>query len=173
MTDAPEFSRPVPLARIGSEPLHREIAASLAEREALARRFGLVGLDRLAAQVELIRRNGDMILLRARFEALFAQECVVTLDPIEGTLSVEFELLYGPPNAEEEAPGLVDDAVAFEPLSGDRIDIGEAVAQEFSLALPSFPRSPDADAASAEASREAMGPFAALAGMLERERGDE
>ena len=32
---------------------------------------------------------------------------------------------------------------AFEPLVGEAIDIGEAVAQEFSLALPPFPRSPE------------------------------
>jgi uncharacterized metal-binding protein YceD (DUF177 family) len=173
MTDAPEFSRPVLLARIGTEPLHREIAAGAAEREALARRFDLLGLDRLSARVELIRRSGDMVLLRARFEALFVQECVVTLDPIEGALSAEFELLYGPPEAEEAATGLVGDAVAFEPLTGDAIDIGEAVAQEFSLALPSFPRNPDADAAMAEAPPEAAGAFAALAGLLDRrDRGD-
>lgn len=174
MTGTPEFSRPVLLARIGSEPLRREIAAGAAEREALARRFSLLGLDRLAAEVELIRRSGDMILLRAQFEARFVQECVVTFDPIESALSAEFELLYGPPDAEEAATGLVGDAVAFEPLSGDAIDIGEAVAQEFSLALPSFPRSPDADAAVAAASDAAMGPFAALAGHFDRRgRSDE
>jgi len=168
MTGAPEFSRPVLLARIGAEPLRRDIAAGAAEREALARRFDLLGLDQLAARVELLRRGGDMILLHARFEALFVQECVVTLDPIDGALSGEFELLYGPPDAEEAAAGLVGDAVAFEPLAADAIDIGEAVAQEFSLALPPFPRSPDADAAATEASAEAAGPFAALARLLDR-----
>jgi uncharacterized metal-binding protein YceD (DUF177 family) len=174
MSGGPEFSRPILLARIGAEPLRREIAASAAEREALARRFDLLGLDRLTATVELIRRNGDMILLRAAFEAAFVQECVVTLDPIEGALSAGFELLYGPPEVEEAAVGLVGDAVAFEPLQGDTIDVGEAVAQEFSLALPPFPRSPDADAAAAEQPTEAGGPLAALAHLLDRrERSDE
>jgi uncharacterized metal-binding protein YceD (DUF177 family) len=168
MSAKPEFSRRVLLARLGAEPLRRDITATAAEREALARRFELLGLDRLSATVELIRRGGDMILLRADFEAVFAQECVVTLEPIEGALSSRFELLYGPPEAEETAMGVIGDTVAFEPLVGDAIDIAEAVAQEFSLALPAFPRSPAADAATAPPQRE-PGPFAGLARLLDGE----
>jgi hypothetical protein len=37
-----------------------------------------------------------------------------------------------------------DQDPAFEPLEGEAIDIGEAIAQEFSLALPPFPRADDA-----------------------------
>ncbi|HTV88734.1 MAG TPA: DUF177 domain-containing protein [Stellaceae bacterium] len=171
MSIVPEFSRPVLLARIGSEPLRREIVATAAEREALARRFDLLALDWLTAKVELIRRSGDMMLLRAAFDAAFVQECVVTLDPIEGVLSAEFELLYGPAEAEEAAAGVLGDAVAFEPLDGEAIDIGEAVAQEFSLALPPFPRTPDADTAITEPSAEAA-PMAALAQFFARRRDD-
>jgi uncharacterized metal-binding protein YceD (DUF177 family) len=172
MSDQPEFSRPVLLARIGGEKLRREIAASEGEREALARRFDLLALDRLSATVELLRRGGDMIMLRATFEAAFVQECVVALEPIEGALVGEFELLYGPPEAEETAMGVVGDTVAFEPLYGDAIDIGEAVAQEFSLVLPPFPRSPDADAAAAPAPDEPAA-FAELARLLNRNGGKE
>lgn len=169
MTAAPEFSRPVLLARIGSEPLRREIAANPEEREALARRFDLLALDRLVASVELHRRGGDMILLRAKFAAEFAQECVVTLDPVPGEVAEEFELLYGPPEVEEGAAGTLTDAVAFEPLVGDTIDIGEAVAQEFSLALPTFPRSPAADTAPTE-TIVGTGPFAALSHLLDKSK---
>ena len=38
----PEFSRRVPLARLGPEPFRQDIAAGEAERDALARRFDLV-----------------------------------------------------------------------------------------------------------------------------------
>lgn len=171
MTDAApaaEFSRPVLLARIGHETVRRDIAADAAEREALARRFGLLALDRLTATVELARRGSDMILLRAAFEAEFVQECVVTLDPVPGAAAEAFELLYGPPEVEESAAGTVSDAVAFEPLLGDAIDIGEAVAQEFSLALPPFPRSPAADDAETAAADDDAGPFAALSQLLRK-----
>src|SRR5262249_11895241 len=126
-----EFSRVVPLARLGAEPFRQEIVATEAERAVLARRFDLVSLERLNASVELARRAHDLILLTAAFEAEFQQSCVVTLDPVPGAVSERFSLLYGPPEVEEGAIGAEDD-VAFEPLTGDAIDIGEAVAQEFS-----------------------------------------
>src|SRR6202030_3622687 len=61
-----------------------------------------------------------------------------------------------------------EDEPAFEPLVGDVIDIGEAVAQEFSLALPSFPRSPGA-ALEIEGTPPDGGPFAALSRLADRQ----
>jgi uncharacterized metal-binding protein YceD (DUF177 family) len=168
---APEFSRPILLARVGTTPFRQEIAATEAERAALARRFDLRVIDQLTATVELVRRGGDMILLRAAFDAKFVQECVVTLDSVPGVASETFELLYGPPEVEEAAAGAVGDAVAFEPLGGDAIDIGEAVAQEFSLALPPFPRSPAAEA-DAVAPPDDVGPFAVLSRLVDRGGGE-
>jgi len=170
MTGAPaaEFSRPVRLVRVGTEPLCRQIAATEAECKALARRFDLVALDRLTAAVELLRHGSAMFLMRAAFDAEFVQSCVVTLDPVKGAVSGRFTLLFGPPEAEAEAAGTVGDEVAFEPLVGDIVDIGEAVAQELALALPPFPRSPDAADEAAPAAPDQSGPFAALSRLVER-----
>ena len=139
---APEFSRPVPLTRIASRSFRQTIAATESERTALARRFALVSLDRLEAVVELAHERGGTILLAAEFSAEFAQECVISLAPVPGSIETSFAVRYGPPDAEPETE--MDADPAFEPLSGDVIDIGEAVAQEFSLSLPPFPRAPDA-----------------------------
>ena len=143
-TATPEFSRLVPLARLGAEPFRQDIEASEAERALLAVRLDLLALDRLAARVELVRLGREMFALHASFDAEFVQSCVVTLDPVRGTASEEFTLIYGPPETEEEVGGSVEDDVAFEPLSGTAIDAGEAVAQQFALALPPFPRVPGA-----------------------------
>jgi uncharacterized metal-binding protein YceD (DUF177 family) len=163
----PEFSRLVPLNRLGPESFHQEIAASEIERRALAKRFGLVSLDRLSATVELARERGGTILLTAEFVAEFAQECVVTLDPVPGTVEASFSLRYGAPEAEPETDR--DDDPAFEPLSGEAIDIAEAVAQEFSLSLPEFPRAPDAVVEHDDPEKAEDGPFAALARLAQRE----
>jgi uncharacterized metal-binding protein YceD (DUF177 family) len=161
-----EFSRPVPAARVGKEPLRQEIAANEHERAALARRLDLVSLERFSASVELARQRDGTILLTAKFSAAFEQTCVVTLDPVAGVVSESFALRYGPPKWEADSPE-PDDEPAFEPLTGDTIDIGEAVAQELALALPPFPRAagvsveselgPEPDEAEAEPS-----PFAVL-----------
>lgn len=167
----PEFSRLVPLSRVGPEPFRQEIAASTAECAALARRFDLVAVDRLAAVVELVRQGPDRLLLRAAFDAEFVQNCVVTLDPVPGAVAERFELLYGPPELEEEAAGSAEDDAAFEPLVGEAIDVGEAVAQEFALVLPPFPRSAEADRAAGLPAAEDPRPFAGLARLIGRDDG--
>jgi uncharacterized metal-binding protein YceD (DUF177 family) len=166
----PEFSRRVSLARLGSERFCRKIAATAAECAALARRFDLLAVDRLHALVELVRQGHDRVLLRATFDAEFVQRCVVTLDPVRGALTEQFALLYGPPEIEEEVDGAADSEVAFEPIAGDAIDIGEAVAQEFALALPPFPRSAGADAEAAPPPSDEPGPFAALSRLVARDK---
>jgi len=163
----PEFSRRIPLARIGAEPLRQTIVATEAERAALAARFGLVAVDSLSAEIELVRQGRDRIALRAEYSAEFVQSCVVTLDPVRGAVSERFALLYGPPESEEEA-GAIEDDVAFEPLVEDTIDIGEAVAQELSLALPPFPRSPDAAVEIVPVASDEAGPFTALSRLFDR-----
>jgi uncharacterized metal-binding protein YceD (DUF177 family) len=155
---APEFSRIIPLARVGFAPFEQEIAATPAECAALAERFGLLGLDRLTARVMLERKPGETILLSAEWDAAFTQECVVSLEPVPGTAGERFELRYGPPDMEGEDDA---EAPAFEPLEDDEIDVGEAVAQEFSLSLPPFPHLPDAVLEIGEEPEE-EGPFAVL-----------
>ncbi len=160
-----EFSRLVPLLRLGSPSLRQRIEATKAEREKLALRFDLLTLEQLVADVELRRQSGGGVLLEATFEAEFEQCCAITLDPVRGALSDRFSLVYGPIKEEEREVTLSEIEPAFEPLTGDAIDIGEAVAQELSLALPEFPRQPDATIDDF-APREALeGPFASLANL--------
>jgi uncharacterized metal-binding protein YceD (DUF177 family) len=162
----PEFSRPAVLARLGAEPFRQEIAATEEERAALAQRFDLIAVDRLSAVTELVRRGSDMVLLRATFSAEFVQSCVVSLDPVAGVVSEEFTLLFAPPEMEAEAGRTVEDEIAFEPLVGNTIDVGEAVAQQFSLALPPFPRSPGAAIEEAAPAADESGPIAAALARL-------
>jgi uncharacterized metal-binding protein YceD (DUF177 family) len=167
MTDiVPEFSRPVAIAGLSAKPVRQRIEAAPNEREQLCRRFDLLALDRLAAIVELRRQQGLLVLLEAKFEAEFVQACSVTLEPIPGSISDRFSLVYGPLNEEREIEWGVDEA-AFEPFEGDTIDIGEAVAQELSLSLPAFPRHADAGI-DVQFKEEGGGPFASLARLLDR-----
>ncbi len=147
MSSAPaavEFSRVVPLERIGTGWLTETIAASDEERAALARRFELVELGALEATVRLRRaRAGRYVELDARLRAAVVQSCVVTLDPVAAALDEPFTLLLGPIDA-PATPGSVDLVVDLdepEPLDGESIDVGELVAQQLSLVLDPYPRS--------------------------------
>jgi uncharacterized metal-binding protein YceD (DUF177 family) len=162
---APEFSRRVPLMRLGLEPFRQRIEATPEEREKLSQRFDLLALDHLVAEVELVRESGRVILLNAAFEAEFEQCCAVTLEPVRGAISHSFSLIFGPAPDEEQEIAFSGDEPAFEPLTGDAIDIGEAVAQELSLTLPEFPRLADAMIDDLAADGPAEGAFAVLASL--------
>jgi uncharacterized metal-binding protein YceD (DUF177 family) len=164
----PEFSRLVPLARLGSEPYLQRIEASAEERRGLAKRFDLSALDRLSAQVELRRKEGGLILLEAELAAEFEQCCAVCLEPVRDTLSHRFSLVFGPPRNEAPEIVLCGDEPAFEPLMGDMIDIGEAIAQGLSLALPEFPRHPNASIDEFFVTDPPESPFTSLARLAKR-----
>jgi uncharacterized metal-binding protein YceD (DUF177 family) len=160
---APEFSRVVPLLRLGPEPFCRRIEATAEERQKLSERFDLLALDRLVAVVELRRQSSEMILLEAEFEAEFEQCCAVTLEPLRGAVADRFSLVYGPAREAEQEVAVSGEEPAFQPLTGGAIDIGEAVAQELSLSLPEFPRDPDATIDDFSSAVSVDGPFSALA----------
>ena len=167
---APEFSRPVEIDEIGPEGVSLEIAADAQEREALARRFGLVSLDLLEGTATVTPVSRKLFRLEAAFRAELVQTCVVTLDPFPVRLEQSFAALFG-----EGGPGLAallsadDEEDEPEPIEGGAIDIGETVAQHLALALDPYPRKPGAalpaeygTAAASEAEPGRVRPFAGL-----------
>jgi uncharacterized metal-binding protein YceD (DUF177 family) len=125
----------------------------------------------LTARVQLTPVAGGFYRLAARIEAEVTQACIVTLEPVAQLVEDEFSLLYGALDAQEEV--LLDGvSETVEPLEGGVIDIGEAVAQQLSLALDPFPRaaSAPADAGETQAGPGLDSPFAALAKLRPRNR---
>jgi uncharacterized metal-binding protein YceD (DUF177 family) len=161
MTAASEFSRPIETSRLPERGMDMAIAATPAECAALARRFSLLALDRLEATLRLEWVAGGLLRLEATLSAEVVQECVVTLEPVRGKIEDRFVLLYGPA-AEAGELMLREDEEVLEPITDGRVDLGEAVAQQLSLAIDPFPRAPGA-AASAAPSEGIASPFAGLA----------
>lgn len=159
-----EFSRPVAVDRLPpGESLH-EISATAEERAALAQRFSLLSLDRFEAKVRLARLAGGLVRLEAELLADLVQECVVTLVPVATRIEDRFTLLYGEAQDEAAEVTLSGEAELVEPLPDGIIDIGEAVAQQLSLAIDPFPRAPGAEEQpAADGSAKPPSPFAALA----------
>ncbi len=135
-----EFSRPVSVLRLGTEAMIYRINATGDERAALARRFDLVSLEHFAAELTLSRHGGE-VRLAAEIVADIVQLCCLTLEPFASNLIDRSTVLYRrkPPPAD-----LGVDDEDYEVLVGDEIDIGEAAAQQLSLALDPFPRAPGA-----------------------------
>jgi uncharacterized metal-binding protein YceD (DUF177 family) len=165
MNDIPEFSRRIDGLRLAPQGEQFEISAKPEERAALAKRFDLLALDRLEAKVKLAPMAGGYYRLAADFEAELTQACAITSEPVPARIAESFTLTYGPVDESSEIV-LDGDTEPVEPLDDGMIDIGEAVAQQLSLALDPFPRAPGASLEeeadlSDHAPRES--PFAALA----------
>ena len=161
MTAAAEFSRPVPVDRIGPGGLDLEVAATGAECAALAARLGIPAVVALSARFHLRREAEGRIAARARLNGRLVRECVVSLEPFETPIAEAFALVFVP-------AALLDDAIDVTapaddvPYAGGAIDLGEAVAEQVALSLDPYPRRPDA-ALPAEEGAAPESPFAALA----------
>ncbi len=175
----PEFSRAVPLSEIGAATRPRHLVADAGERAALARRFGLLALDRLEADVTL-HPDGAGYLVEGQLRGEAQQACVASGEPVPARIEEDFRIRFVA-EAGHDAADAADAADAEVELDADdcdtlfhdgrAIDLGEAVAESFALALDPFPRSPDADAAlkAAGVKEEGeAGPFGALAALREK-----
>ena len=170
-----EFSRPLAVARVDDGDVAEHISATADECAALAKRFSLVALDELAADIRVGRRPGSrIIVVDGAFAATVVQTCVVTLEPVRSVVADSFSVQLDPdggaaPDAEaKQAP---DEEDVPEPLDGDSIDIGEMTAQYLSLALDPYPRAPGAEwnmPSDIGGGAGADGPFAALERLRQR-----
>lgn len=148
---APEFSRRF---LIDALPARRTVSleATPAERQALARRFDLIRLDSLKATLQLRKiQGGARLQVRGTLEGQGFQTCVVSLEPVAAVITESFTVLFSllPAAPDGDLSRLYDvtltgndlDDDSPEPLDEEgRIDLGELVAQHFSLALDPYPR---------------------------------
>ncbi len=168
----PELFRPLPLGPLLLGPLllgtvgpgpgapgHAErLEATADECAALARRFGIVSIESLRADLVLRPEPDGAVQVTGRLVAALTQSCVVSFEPVaqQVTEPVAFRLL---PAGREPADG--PDEIDEIPTEGGVADLGEAIAEQLALALDPYPRAPDA-ALPAEAQDDGR-PFRSLA----------
>jgi uncharacterized metal-binding protein YceD (DUF177 family) len=161
----PEFSRPL---RLTGAPRDLTLAATPAEGAALARRYAILRVASVTAEVSLRPAEGGRTRLTGRLVAEVTQPCVVSLEPVDQRVDVPLDLVILP---EGEAPTDDDPESPDEIESAeDRIDLGEVLAEQLALALDPYPRAPGATLPAEVTEPEApapaptrLNPFAALA----------
>lgn len=145
---SPEFSRPVDAEEIGAGGRALEFAATPAERTALARRFGLDGLDRLEGRARLQPLGDGRVRLEVTFSADVLQSCVITLEPVASQISERFEVVYAPATEDGDEAEVFVDALGEDPpeaLADGGIDVGEVTAQHLALLIEPYPRAAEAE----------------------------
>ena len=169
MMDKPEFSHIVKLSEIGSSPRSGKLSAKEEERQKLAQRFDLPKITSLDATY-ILHAGADRIGFSGRIESDLQQRCSVTGESFQVRLREEFEIAFVPElkieGTDEEIELTEEDCDIIEYDNG-QIDLGEAIAQTLYLALPPFPRGPNADVVAREMlkSEEEAGPFGVLAAL--------
>lgn len=145
------------------------IVADEAERSAIARRLGLIGLRRFEANAT-VARAGEEVRLTGQMRAAATQACVASGEPVPALIDEPFTILFRPeptttPDEEIELSGEELDVTFHD---GREIDLGLALSDSLALALDPYPRS----ALAADVLKEAgvlsegeAGPFAALAAL--------
>lgn len=168
-----EFSRPERVDTIGEHQRTVEIEASEAERGALAARFDLVAIDRLAARLTL-RRDIDGVTVVGTVSAAIVQACSVTDEPLPVTIDEPMALRFVEALALAEEVELDEGALDIVQIEDGAIDVGEAAAETMALAIDPFPRGPNAAAALKAAgviSEDEVRPYNALAEALKAKLG--
>jgi len=163
-----EFSRMADTRAIDEKTVH--LSASADECAALARRFAIVAVTRLEADIALVK-NGAAVLATGTLSADIIQACAISAEDVAvsicETLNLRFEPATAAPRSEAEIELDADDLDVIE-FSGTAFDLGEAVAQTLALAIDPFLEGPEADRVRREVGlldEGNAGPFAALAAL--------
>nr|WP_246504062.1 DUF177 domain-containing protein [Plastoroseomonas arctica] len=107
----------------------------------MAERFAIPAIHSLEAELSLAPANGGTVVAEGRLRAEVVQSCVVTLDPVDQAVDVALHLRFIPegdePSDDPDTPDEIE-------IQAGMIDLGEAVAEQLSLALDPYPRAPGA-----------------------------
>ena len=166
----PEFSRPERLDTIGTAPRDVRVEADEGERAALAKRFMLLGVDRLVARFAVVR-EGAAFVATGTVEADVVQACSASGEPVPARIAEAVSLRFVQGDAREDEVELDDGALDTIEIEGSAIDLGEAAAETMALALDPFPRAPNAEAVLRSAgvvAEDEVTPFNAFAALKDK-----
>lgn len=148
------------------------IATSPAEREAIAARLEIAGVESLSASLTASAIRGG-VHVRGRLRADVVQSCVVSGAPVAESVEEPVDRVFmpgPPPEAVEGADGLIIDIEADDPpdyFEGAEIDLSELLFETLSLGLNPYPRAPGAALGCDRADAESVenSPFSILKGL--------
>ncbi|TMV91667.1 DUF177 domain-containing protein [Thioclava sp. BHET1] len=181
---APEavWSKPMRLADLPArKPTRFDLEADAPTRAAIAAWAEIVGLDGLRFKGQLRPAGRNDWILEAKLDATVVQECVISLAPVTTEISESVTrryLAHMEMPTEEEIEMPEDDTA--EPLPSV-VDLAAVALEALELALPLYPRAPDAELGETRVTEpgidpldeEQMKPFANLRALLDGDKGKD
>lgn len=158
---------------------HVDLEAGEATRAAVAQAAKVDGIDALSAAFDLTRRGRDGLRAVGVVRATVRQTCVVSLEPVTGTIEETIDVAFAPPrdapaarktaeDDDEDAPvgGSVAGEEPPEPLVGGTVDLGALATEFLILGIDPYPRREGIAFAPPAEAKDASGhPFEALAAL--------
>lgn len=149
--------------------MHQSVAATEAERAAIAKELGLISCESVAADYTIRPLGAARYRLAGNLQVRLTQACVATLEPLPQAIEEAFEVDFWPAGSLPETGDTEVEASSVpevEPIERGTIEVGRVVFETISAALDPYPRKSGAslewqDPESAEDSG-ASRPFAAL-----------
>lgn len=143
----PEFSRILSVSRLPPNGVEENLQAKPDERQALAKRFALLDLPLLQANLVVKPTSQRNIEATGTIKADIIQQCVVTLEPLPVHMELEVDILFIPEGENQEGSGspFADELEEeIETFSNGKIDLGEMVAQHLGANIDLYPRKAEA-----------------------------
>lgn len=163
-----EWNTKVSIDEITHQDVVIDSEADPETRQSLADRFDLGSVESLLFRVSITAHNQGMRVqgvLKAQFHYL----CRVTRQPFPAQISEPVDIVYLPEALLPPIEEATDHGYDLDALDPEGVDIAEAAATSFALALDPFPRGPDADQAlerlgieTEEQARQRASPFGRL-----------
>ena len=118
----------------------------------LADNHGLETVGSFAYRLTAKRWRRDGFKISGTISAIVTQTCIATLEPVVTKINDEIEQTFLPEPDAYRRPNQDADVIEFEVdpdepeyFNGQSVDVASIVEEYFALALPLYPRSPNAD----------------------------
>ena len=158
-------------------PTHFRVEPTPEALEALRKELDLFGLKKLRFEGRITPEGQDDWRLDAQLGATVVQSCVVTLEPVTTRIDEPVSRLYlaHPPELPDGAEVEMPEDETQEPLPAV-LDLTEVMSEALALALPVYPRAPDAELEQTQFTEpgktpmtdDATKPFAGLASLRDK-----
>ena len=133
-----------------------KMQADASQLKEIAERLGVAELKSIKAELRLsLKNSGHILHIEGEFNAEIVQECVMSLQPVESSVSDTFEAWFADHSKaasftrakhqmkameEGDEVQVLEEKDDPEPLVNGQVDLGEVVVQFLSLSIDPYPR---------------------------------
>lgn len=148
---------------VSGKPLVLTLSADRPTCEAIAQRFDWIEVCSLTAEIKLKAIANDAYHASGQIEAAIIQRCRISENPVPESLSITVNERFAAIDEEDEEAEIDPMAVSVEALMGDKIPVGEMIAQLVGIEATPWPRDPSAENRVLSPEDDQTNPFASLA----------